>query len=307
MPDLSYRSTLKPVEVEELIDLAVHRPFGYVIARAAYPTSITPDQLTLLSMAVGILAGALLWWDVARGTDHLPLAGALFILSAVIDCSDGQLARMRQSSSVFGRMLDGAVDSIVQIAVVPPVVVLLLKSHTDALLPWAVLSVVAIWTGLQHTTLYDHFKNVYLHHIQATRKEGDDVDEVEASYRHARARGLTLLDHLRFFVYRNYVPAQRRLLARVDPYVPASFSRMQPYDPLRAERFRELHRGLMRAWSFYGIGTHIFGLGVAMIAGRVELYILGRLTMNLALVGLIPWQRGASKRFFAEHPPVESP
>lgn len=302
MPDLSFRASLKSIEVEEIIDLLIHRPLGYVLARASYPTPVSPDQLTVCSMIVGVAAGALVWTTLLTPYHHLRWAGALFILSAVIDCSDGQLARMRQSSSTYGRMLDGAVDAVVQIAVVPGLVALVAIEHArtspHSALAWTVLMLLAIVTGLQHTVLYDHFKNVYLHNTRPQRKEGDDPEEIEAAYKEARARGLGPIDWLRFYVYRRYLKGQRDLLAKVDPFVPRRFAQMPAYSDEGAARYRELHGGLMRLWSFYGIGTHIFGTAVSMIVGRIELYIVARLAMNLALVVLVPWQRRASRAFF---------
>ena len=55
----------------------------------------------------------------------------------------------------------------------------------------------------------------------------------------------------------------------------------------------------MRAWSFYGIGTHIFGLGVAMMTDQLALYVFFRaVVFNLALLALVPAQRRASRAFF---------
>jgi phosphatidylglycerophosphate synthase len=308
MADLSFRATIKPVEVEELIDLFVHRPLAHVIARAAYPTAVTPDQLTMVSMVVGIAAGWSTWSSLTQGRGHLAAGGALLIASAVVDCSDGQLARMRQSSSRFGRMLDGLVDAIVQAAVIPPVIAHLWVEHRaeprTALL-WAALGLVAAVTGSLHTTLYDHFKNVYLVHTQPTRREGnDDPEDVEAHYAGLKSEGLRLADAVRFFLYRRYVPQQRAILGWVDPSVPDRYRDMPAYSLERAARFRLLHRGVMRAWSFYGIGTHIFGLGVAMMADQLAAYVVIRaVAFNLALLALVPAQRRASRRFFTGETP----
>ncbi len=303
MADLSFRATIKPVEVEELIDLFFHRPLAHLIARAAYPTAVTPDQLTIVSMFVGIASGWCTWSSLSRGPAWLAAGGALLIASAIVDCSDGQLARMRQSSSRFGRMLDGLVDAIVQLAVLPAVVAHVWMTHRadhDTALAWVALTVVAVVTGSIHTTLYDHFKNVYLVHTQLTRREGnDDPEEVEAAYAGLKSNGLRLFDAVRFFLYRRYVPQQRALLAWVDPSIPDRYRDMPAYTLERAARYRLLHRAVMRAWSFYGIGTHIFGLGVAMITDHVTAYVVARAVgFNLALLLLIPAQRRASKTFF---------
>lgn len=301
-PIPSYRATLKPLAVEEPVDLAIHRPLAYVIARAAYPTSITPDQLTWLSMFVGV--GSAAWIFTAGRAGHsLAPASALLTLSAVVDCSDGQLARMRRTSSVFGRMLDGAVDAIVQASVLAAVLALVIARHRAegpvALGGWTALWALALWSGSQHTSLYDRYKNLYLRHTLASFNEAEDEEDVEGAWTAAQARGLTLADRLRFAVYRFYVPAQRRLFAWVDPAVPGRFRDMPAHSPEVAARYREHSEGLMRAWCWYGIGTHITALSLALALGGVEVYIVARVALwNGALLVLIPLQRKASRAFF---------
>ncbi len=305
---------LKPLDVEEVIDVALHRPLAYVITRAAYPTAVTPDQITWASMFVGIAAGAAAWSSFALGAPRMALAGALFVLSAVLDCSDGQLARLRGTSSSFGRMLDGAVDAVVQAAVVPAAIAHVWWRHggpsfapappgaaTAVALPlaWVALGALAVVTGLAHTILYDHYKNVYLHLTQPVRKEGDDPEDLDAAVASRRADRLSLADRLRFAVSHPYLVRQRVLFDWIDPHLPSRFRDMPRYSPETAARYRAAQRGLMRAWTFYGIGTHIFGLGVAMALDRVELYVLARLVLfNAALLALVPAQRRASRAFF---------
>src|SRR2546422_6175705 len=95
--------------VEEWRDLRFFRPIGVRIARALYPTGISPDQVTLWSLLIGLVAGHLFvyqdrWIDV--------IGFVLFIVSDVFDSADGQLARLRGSSTRFGRALDGISDNL---------------------------------------------------------------------------------------------------------------------------------------------------------------------------------------------------
>lgn len=321
MPAQGYRSTLKPLEVEELIDLLVHRPLAHLLVLAVKGTAITPDQLTIVSMLVGVAAGVATLSSFVTGRPYLWLGGLLLILSAVVDCSDGQLARLRKTSSTFGRMLDGAVDAVVQIAVIPaallhvwwrnggdtPGAPALGHSPFAAWLSptgWLVLGVAAILTGIAHTTLYDYFKNVYLRMTMDGKREGDeDPEEVVAQYAAAQARGVTLLDRIRYEMYIGHVTNQRALLRAVDPNIPARFRDMPTFSAEAAVRYRAEQRGLMRAWSFYGIGTHIFAIGACMMADAVEVYILARFFLaNGALLVLVPLQRRASRRFFGAQP-----
>lgn len=315
MPDLSYRASIKSVDVEELVDLFVHRPVAWAIARAVYFTPVTPDQITWASLFVGVTAGVVAATGVFTGDAHLPLAGALLIASAVLDCADGQLARMRRTSSPFGRMLDGTVDAIVQVSVLAALAMHLWWRHGGPALgaphvgpvwpgtplPWLVLFIAAVASGSVHTTLYDHFKNVYLLHTHPTQREGcDDPADVEASYEARKPSLRHPIDWLRFALYRRYVPQQRAMIAALDPYIPQRYRDMPGYTPDGAARYVSLNRGLMRAWSFYGIGTHIFALGLLMAVDQVEAYVIVRLFLfNLGLAVLVPLQRNASREYFA--------
>jgi phosphatidylglycerophosphate synthase len=305
MVDLSYRSSLKNIAVEEPIDLLVHRPLGYVIARLCFSTPITPDQLTIVSMLVGVAAGGLVWASLGReGFGLLPQAAALFVLSAVIDCSDGQLARMRQSSSSFGRMLDGAVDAVVQVAIVPAAIAHMFvrrggASHADAWL-WAIAGVLAILAGMRHTTIYDHYKNLWARNATAKHADCDDLDDLERELAAARAKGpLSWMDLFRFAMYRTHLQLVAATMRWIDPHIPTSFRAMPPYTEARGERYARAQRGLMRAWSFFGVGTHIFAMALCIAMNRLEAYIVLRLVLfNAALVALVPMQRRASREFF---------
>jgi hypothetical protein len=311
MRPTSYSATLKPLEVEEPIDLALHRPLGYFVARACLPTRLTAEHLTFASMVAGALSGAFLWAGFFTGRPWLRAGALCLVLSAVLDCADGQLARMRGTSSAFGRMLDGAVDLVVQLAVVPAVIAHLWLRHgglapggvppwrVPEALGWLALSAVTVAAGGAHTTLYDHFKNVFLHHVQPRRREGDDLEDIEALHREALRGPYGIAHRLRFGVYLPYLRRQQALVRWASPAVPQRFRQMAPYSPQGAQRYRALHRTVMRAWSFYGVGTHIFGLALSLCFDRVEWYLLARLVpFNLALAVIIPAQRRASRAFF---------
>src|SRR2546429_4787854 len=95
--------------VEEWLDLRFFRPIGVGIARALYPTGLSPDQVTLWSILIGLVAGHLFAYG-DRWTDLIGVV--LFIVSDVFDSADGQLARLRGTSTRFGRALDGIGDSV---------------------------------------------------------------------------------------------------------------------------------------------------------------------------------------------------
>src|SRR5712691_10085478 len=95
--------------VEEWLDLRFFRPVGIRIARALYATGISPDQVTLWSLVTGLVAGHLFVYR-DRWIDSIGFA--LFIVSDIFDSADGQLARLRGTSTRFGRALDGINDNL---------------------------------------------------------------------------------------------------------------------------------------------------------------------------------------------------
>ena len=102
----------KAFEIEELADRFFFRPAGSLFAYAAWRTPMTPNQLTLIGLVTGVVAGALLFWP-ALGL----WAFAGLILHGVLDSADGQLARLRNQFSFEGRVLDGLGGYFTHIAI----------------------------------------------------------------------------------------------------------------------------------------------------------------------------------------------
>lgn len=106
----SLRDAQKSAKGAPAYSLYVNRPLGRVLAAAAYPLGLTPNQVTAVSAAfssVGILALALLppgWWVGV-------LVCAALVLGYAFDSADGQLARLRGGGSLVGEWLDHMTDS----------------------------------------------------------------------------------------------------------------------------------------------------------------------------------------------------
>ena len=82
-------------------------PFSKYIARWAAHRGMTPNQVTLISAVVGVLAAA----GFATGERPWLVAGAVLLYWAfVLDCVDGQLARYTRQFSKLGAWLDSIFD-----------------------------------------------------------------------------------------------------------------------------------------------------------------------------------------------------
>jgi hypothetical protein len=89
-------------------------PYSRYVARWAAHRRLTPNQITMLSLLVGVLAAA----AFALGHRWSLVAGAVLLQVAfMFDCVDGQLARYTRNFSRFGAWLDSILDRIKEYAV----------------------------------------------------------------------------------------------------------------------------------------------------------------------------------------------
>jgi phosphatidylglycerophosphate synthase len=89
-------------------------PWSKYVAWWASRRRLTPNQVTMASLAVALLAAAC----CAVGARWGYVAGAVLLqLSFGLDCADGQLARLTGTFSEFGGWLDAMVDRLKEYAV----------------------------------------------------------------------------------------------------------------------------------------------------------------------------------------------
>lgn len=295
-----YKASLKPIDVEEPIDRWVHRPLGYVVARVLFPTPVSPDLVTLFAIFAG-WGGALCiclpfpW--------HMQAAGALVLLSTVLDCSDGQLARMRKTSSPFGRMLDGVADSFVVAALAPATVYgIWRRYHEPAWVGWAVLGACAVGlvTSSFHTATYDHFKNLWVRFTSDSYREGEDQETAHARYEATKHEASWVMKIV-WPLYLAYVKSQEDIVRKFDPNSPVSFRDLPARTPETEATYREHVSkpwSLIRGW--FGFGSLMFGIMLAAVLDRGEVFLLFRLVLLNGLFYLVvrPMQRRASKAAF---------
>jgi hypothetical protein len=297
-----YRASLKPLEVEEPIDVYVHRPLGYLVAKLSFHTPLSPDLITLFSIVVGVGAGVML---LSKVPYCMQIGGALIFLSAVLDCADGQLARMRKTSSAFGRMIDGTADLIVTGVVAPASLYVLWQRYNSP--TWLGVTVVALGlmtfvTSSFHTTTYDHFKNVYLRLTSPTYKEGEDYEAAFERWQQTHA-SMVWWKKISWRIYLFYVGSQRDYALKFDPWTSARLNLFPPYDLVRAEIYRKHARTVMRVIkSIFGFGSLVFGLALFNFIEHAEILLVLRLVIFNAIFFLYvrPAQRRASRAAFSE-------
>jgi CDP-diacylglycerol--glycerol-3-phosphate 3-phosphatidyltransferase len=81
------------------------------IVRILSKSGITPNTLTLINLALNIVAAYVI------ATGHFLLGGVLVLVSGLFDLLDGALARFTKQTTKFGALLDSTVDRISEAAI----------------------------------------------------------------------------------------------------------------------------------------------------------------------------------------------
>lgn len=104
-----YRASKKKQDINWFTEW-IARPPAAVVVYLLRNTPITPNQVTFLSALVAAAACAML--VLLPGWGWLVAAALVFELSFVLDCADGQLARLRKIASPIGHLLDFLMDEL---------------------------------------------------------------------------------------------------------------------------------------------------------------------------------------------------
>jgi phosphatidylglycerophosphate synthase len=289
----AFESLLKSRDVEDPVNLWLHRPLAYGFVALVYRSPITPNQITLLAMLVGIAAGACF----IQGSPAMMLwGGALMWASAILDGADGILARAQRTFSDLGRALDGTADAVVAVATVLPAGYHLWATQHDPIKPFVLLPI-AIAGAILHIELYDYYKESYLK-MTDPRWNGRPERIADAEARVARVKeqrkGLAAL--IASHMYVGLVTAQTRVVARTNPWGSREQLDFKVSDE-SIEIYRRNNKGPMKLWSVISLAPHSYTMAIMAMLDRLEWYLWIRLVLGNVLFAIVLlWQRRASRR-----------
>lgn len=136
------------------VDRYFNRPVGRIlVSKPLAYTPITPNQISIASILIGLLGA----YCFSLGTPSQVILGALlFQLSAMIDCVDGDIARILYKESSLGKWLDLGGDQVVHAGVFAGIALGQWRQHDDTAVLWlggstllgALLSFLVVLRGL---------------------------------------------------------------------------------------------------------------------------------------------------------------
>jgi len=100
--------------LDGFVDRYVNRKLSGILTRLFIQLGLSPNAITIFSMLIGLLGAGFL----AGGSYELGIIGALlFQFSVIVDCCDGEVARLTFAESRFGQELDIIADNVVHMAI----------------------------------------------------------------------------------------------------------------------------------------------------------------------------------------------
>jgi len=261
--------------VEEWTDLHFFRPAGLWLTRLLQPTRVTADQVSIAGMAIGLVAGHLFLYE-RRWLNLLGLL--LFIFSDVCDSADGQLARLRGSSTRLGRILDGISDNVRFVGLYLHLGVRLLLRGVH---PVSVVSLVLLTAGSHSLqgSVADFLRQVFLF-LSGGKAELDLPEDL------LEPAGSNWLDRFRLWIYRGYVGRQVWLLPASTAVVRTA--RREGLSAGLSRKWREAQGGWMERLALIGTNIRFPLLACAIWSGWVRSFLWATIVpLNLALAWIL--------------------
>lgn len=286
-----FADVLKSRDVEDPVNLWVHRPLAYAFCALVYRTAITPNQITLIAISLG-LASAACWIEGSPAA--MVWGGALLWSSAIMDGADGILARAKRMQSAFGRALDGFADWLVGLSSVAACVYHLYASGERTLL-W--LAVPAFLSTIVEFNAYDFYKEVWVHMTRIDRKrEGHSQSELAELRASDTARQAPWYTRVSLFFYADHTRAQDNLIALTNPAAKRLLVEVQR-DARSAEVYRAYNYLPMQFWKLLSTAPHAYLFSIFGMLDRLDLYIWLRLSlMGVVALSAFLLQRRATAR-----------
>lgn len=266
--DKEYESSLKSIETENSVDKAFYRPLGFRIARLLKNTGITPNMITILSIFVGAGAGLMFYhpYNIAYA-----IYGILFLVAAnILDCVDGQLARMTGIKSEIGRILDGFAGDVWFICIYVCLALRLIEQYDNY---WFIaLAILAALSHQAQAGLTDYYKTLHLFFLSKEKgKEFESYEQVKSRY-DQMPNGIN-----KFFsyFYVGYTRNQERITPKLQAFL--AQLKIQYGDDIPESirlTFRKKSKDLMFYIDFMTFNGRTLALFVIVLTGQVWLYFL---------------------------------
>ena len=254
----------KSYKMEEFLDIYFYHPLGLIFAKILYKAGLKPNHVSLLSMLIGVVGGAML----ISGKTAL-YGVALIVFSSVLDSSDGQLARITGTSSLSGRVLDGLIGYAAFSAAYLAIAFNYLYQNPGAFWIFIIMLIAGFFSSV-HSSMYDYYRTVFARITSGgTFMAGDDKNELSWLFEKIYAT---------YDVYQNFFAASHmKVLKILAAKNNDSDSKKKLASMYESHNLKNVH-----GWNMLGDNSKILGILCAVLLGREHwyfFYIMGFLNI----------------------------
>jgi len=285
-------ATYKSRELEGWIDIHFYRKIGFSLATFFEKLRMTPAAVSFLGCIVGVIAGHLYYYrDLSAN-----IAGMMLHVGAnSLDNADGQLARLTNTKSRMGRIIDSLADHLVWVSIY---VHLTLRYLAEGVSP--AVALLALAAGLSHAlqgAAADYYRNGYLYFAKGrVRADLDSSANLQEEFRRCSWRHEPWHKFL-LALYLNFTWQQEKLspgLQRLHQAIGRDFSGEIPI--WLQTQYHVSARPMLWWWRLLMTNTRMFLLFFLLFIGRPVWYLWLELTaFNFLLVYLTLQQERMSR------------
>ncbi|WP_071145323.1 CDP-alcohol phosphatidyltransferase family protein [Bacteroides ihuae] len=291
---ISLEGSLKSTDTEEYIDLLFYRPIGYRWALLFNKIRVSPNQVTIFSIFLGVAAGVMfyfndIWYNI--------IGMCLLVWANMYDSADGQLARMTGQKSEVGRMLDGISGDFWFISIYAAICLRLMPEYS-----WYIWLLAAI-TGFFHSkqaAMADYYRNIHLFFLKGKAgSEFDNSKQQRALFRSMPWKGNRVRKTFLWF-YGSYTASQEKSSPCFQQFFSALRNKYGETMPeTLSQEFRAGSLPLMKYTNILSFNTRVIALFVSLFIGMPWLYFVFELTvLNVLLVYMVVRHESLSSRLY---------
>ncbi len=255
-----YKSTIKLIEIEEIFDLVLYRPLAFLFVKSIFKTNITPNNITSLGIALGMLGG----FHFSLNLPLTNMIGAIFIfIYIILDCSDGMLARLKGNGTFMGRILDGLADYTVGISIYIGIGVGFVNSIESPIMYWGLFA--AGISNILHSITLDYYRTKYRDYaLNNDLTLGACLVEYEAELAKLEESEGNYFSKFIIKAYLKYSSIQINAYAKKE--------KRKKYD--RAD-YLQRNRRIVNLWTYIGPSSSLSLLIVSALLNNFNIFIWG--------------------------------
>lgn len=265
-----FKRSLKHIIFDETLTLYILRPIAFIFVKLFYKTKITPNQVSLMSIIIGMISG----YFFSRGTHtSFIIAGILYFTCLVFDCVDGMIARLKKSGTAVGRIIDGFADYIVGIFVYVGLGIGFDKmGGLGYFLPhWWILVISAV-SHIFHSMIVDYYRVEFMAHgLGKVTSTWDENKKFALELENIKYKKGKLLEKILIAVYLGYSKLQ--------------LFKMNEKENYNRKAYYHSNKLMIKLWFWIGPTAHVFVLIIAAFLNRPVIFFI--YTIGIANIYMI--------------------